>query len=277
MHYEMEELLPVVGRLVQDYTSFESTSIPYEKAEQFMEAVLYCIHEIELEDPPSSVFAGRIPAQKAYEIGKHLAEKKTAMALDLYHEILPEFVSYGNHCLEDTFIKGLPRFFQWYDIKFEPQNTILTLDYPVLKDLSAYSGIDRIYEFITCIRLEQRFLRKFPENEVINILSQYDPSCKDMVDNLCEIVFAAVIAHILAGKPLSDNWKEDDILKIKKIYSEQNLQDIQKQLKHSLTIFFETYYGNDSELFAYLSSSISGIAAWLKIAVKNGTLFFTEK
>ena len=46
MDYEMEELVPIVGKLAEKYTSHESTSITYEKAEQLMGAVLYCIHEL---------------------------------------------------------------------------------------------------------------------------------------------------------------------------------------------------------------------------------------
>ena len=57
-------------------------------------------------------------------------------------------------CLRDTFMKGLPEFFKWYDIRFEPQNTILTLDYPLLKDISSYTGIDKIYEFIRSVHAE---------------------------------------------------------------------------------------------------------------------------
>ena len=43
MNYEMEELVPLVGKLEEKYTGHESTSITYEKAEQLMEAVIYCI------------------------------------------------------------------------------------------------------------------------------------------------------------------------------------------------------------------------------------------
>lgn len=43
MEYTMEELVPVVGKLAEKYTAYESTSITYEKAEQLMGAVLYCI------------------------------------------------------------------------------------------------------------------------------------------------------------------------------------------------------------------------------------------
>ncbi|WP_455717147.1 DUF6179 domain-containing protein, partial [Anaerosporobacter sp.] len=41
-HYEMEELLPIVARLVDQYTSKESSSIRFETAKQLMEAVIYC-------------------------------------------------------------------------------------------------------------------------------------------------------------------------------------------------------------------------------------------
>lgn len=43
--YGLEEILPVVIYLTNKYTSGESSSVPYEKAEMLMEAVLYCIRE----------------------------------------------------------------------------------------------------------------------------------------------------------------------------------------------------------------------------------------
>ncbi|NLG04860.1 MAG: hypothetical protein GX567_13670 [Clostridia bacterium] len=42
---------------------------------------------------------------------------------------------YGIVCLRDTFYKGIPAFLLHYDAKNKPQETILTLDYPILKDL----------------------------------------------------------------------------------------------------------------------------------------------
>lgn len=82
-------------------------------------------------------------------------------------------MSWYKHCgLYETFAKGIPEFFKWYDVKFAPQNTILTLDYPVLKDLSGETGIDRIYEYIKCLHLEQTFLRKFPEAYVMEMLDR---------------------------------------------------------------------------------------------------------
>ena len=48
MDYEMEELVPIVGKLAEKYTANESTSITYEKAEQLMGAVLYCRKTVEI-------------------------------------------------------------------------------------------------------------------------------------------------------------------------------------------------------------------------------------
>ncbi len=78
-------------------------------------------------------------------------------------------------------------------MRFEPQNTILTLDYPVREDLSAYSGIDRIYAYILCIRKEQELLRRFPEEEIKDALRRYHSEYEDLVENICEMVSGEVI------------------------------------------------------------------------------------
>lgn len=188
MRYGMEELVPIVGKLAEKYTAGESTSVTYEKAEQLMGAVLYAIQELEQPGQTVLALAAGTPAAKAYEMGMAAVEEKVKKALCLYNEILPVFSHYGNRCLYDTVVRGIPEFFKWYDIRWEPQNTILTLDYPVLKDISGYTGIDRIYEFLKCIDWEQKFLRKFSKEDVLGILSEYNRDYREMIENICEPV-----------------------------------------------------------------------------------------
>ena len=273
MDYEMEELVPIVGKLAEKYTSHESTSITYEKAEQLMGAVLYCIHELWESSGNAPSLNEKIPAQRAYEIGAEYVEKKTEEALDLYNRILPEFCHYENKCLYDTFVKGIPEFFKWYDVQFEPQNTILTLDYPLLKDISEYTGIDKIFEFIKAIGLEQKFLKLFPAGYVINILSKDNRNWQESMDNICEIVFIHVIGHIILGKSLTViELEEDDYSYMQKIFKQATLEDIKKQLTTALEIFIKNYYENDRELLNYLSGAISGIVVRLKNAADNKVL-----
>ena len=191
MNYKMEELVPIVAMLAERYTAHESTSITYEKAEQLMGAVLYCIHEAQQCGENSfepMVSTESIPAGQMYETGIKLVEEKVKKALNLYNEMLPVFNSYGNRCLYDTFVKGLPEFFKWYDIRFNPQDAVVTLDYPVRKDISKYVGIDKIYEYIMCIREEQDFLHTFSDDYVRDVLCGYNNEYEDMIENICEIV-----------------------------------------------------------------------------------------
>lgn len=273
MDYEMEELVPIVGKLAEKYTAHESTSIPYEKAEQLMGAVLYCIHELEEMDGNLLALNEKIPAYKAYELGVSYVEEKTEKALNLYNKIIPEFCHYENQCLYDTFIKGIPEFFKWYNIRFEPQNTILCLDYPILKDISAYTGIDRIYEFIKSICLEQKFLKLFPADYVINILTKNNKNWKESVDNICEIVSSYVIGHILAGKSLAEfELSKFDYSYIQEVFIQADFENIKRRMEEALQLLVKDYYENDRELFHYLSGAITDIIVRLKNAADNNVL-----
>lgn len=284
MEYAMEELVPIVGKLVEKYTAFESTSVTYETAEQLMGAVLYCIHEAESSGREGvcgetgwHLKTGKMPAQRAYEFGASLVEQKVKRALALYNGLSTEFVCYGNHCLHDVFVKGMPEFFKWYDVKFNPQDTILTLDYPVLKDLSRFTGIDEVYAYLNCIRLEQAFLRRFPEEHVIRVASK-----RDEMDNLCEAVLMDVSIHVLAGKPMSgQEFAEEDFQRIKKIFSENARREICGWIKQAMGAFLESdckeeaKYGknvNPGELHEYFVDCVENIVVRLKNAVDNDAL-----
>lgn len=273
MDYEMEELVPVVGKLAEKYTSYESTSITYEKAEQLMGGVLYCIHELREISCNALDLNEKIPAQRAYEIGAAYVTEKTEKALNLYNEMIPGFYHYENQCLYDTFVKGIPEFFKWYDIQFEPQNTIITLDYPVLKDISEYTGIDKICEFIKSISLEQEFLRLFPVGYVTNILSRNNRDWKKSMDNICEAVLIYVIGHILAGKSLMEFGLDGaDVSHIQKLFMQIDLKDIEKRVEAALIIFIKNYCEGDRELLNYLASDLGGIVVRLKNAADHNAL-----
>lgn len=261
MGYGMEELLPVVEKLVAKYTAGESTSVTYETAQQLMNAVLYCIHEMEREGNYLVAAPGGMSAQRAYETGLICVEKRAKASLALYHEILEVFDSYENRCLEDTLRGGMPEFFKWYDMRFAPQDTILALDYPVLRDLSGFTGIDRIYEFLICIGLEQKFLSVFPRNYVVEALCGYNNLYKEIIENLCEIVLLSVVLHHLAGK---SSWEYgltgEDFAKVRAVYLQGGRKEIKEQTGRIIEEFVHNYCGGEEGLLEYLSLSAENIA-----------------
>lgn len=292
MKYRTEELVPIVVRLAEKYTAKESTSISYETAQQLMGAVIYCIREYEASQrqtfakkhslkekryyTDNTFFAemeSYVSAITAYEAGAALVEQKVKSALQMYNEMMNSFSDYENVCLYDTASKGLPEFFKWYDYRFEPQNTILTLDYPIITDLSAYTGIDRIYEYILCIRLEQRFLKKYPQQFVMDVLEKYSKRHWTMIENLCEIVLMNICGHILAEKKLDEVYfdTKDYQMLLEKVKI-KSLNELKIFLKNAIETMVREYYENDEYMTEYLCKAADNIAVRIKNAAENDAL-----
>ena len=264
--YEMEELVPIVGMLAGKYAGCDSTSITYEQAEKLMEAVLYCIQEAEQMSGDYSVRTEKMSAVQAYEAGVECIKGKVSDTLMVYNAMIPEFDAFENRCLYDTVIKGIPEFFKWYDVRFDPQNTILTLDYPVLMDFTRLCGIDRIGEYVRCLKLEQEFLTVFPGEWILGVLRSYSTGYRDMIENLCEIVLKEVLAHMLAEKPLTAARLElADWRRIGKRLERPDFPAAAgEELKDGIRKLVSDYFGNREELSSYLCCAAEDIAVRLK-------------
>ncbi len=274
MKYKMEELVPLVAELTEKYTGFESTSVTYEKAEQLMGAVLYCIRETECGQEEALAAEEKIPARRAYKLGYELVKQKVELALQLYHEIMKDFSCYAVCCLQDVLAEGMPEFFQWYDIRFAPQDEILTLDYPVLKDLSGVQGIDKIYEYLKCIYMEQQFLHAFPDAYIREVLGRYDTLYEDMVENICEVVLGSVLRHIAAGKPLSDPLcGEADRRQIKEAVQSDRFPEVQTRFSEAVAAVVREYCEQEEAVLLYLSGAMEGAVVRLKDAAEKNTIF----
>ncbi|MDE7326111.1 MAG: hypothetical protein K2N63_07540 [Lachnospiraceae bacterium] len=213
--YEMEELIPLVARLAEKYTGFESSSVTYERAQQLMEAVIYCIKEYrEVEGEDRKIGDGiegqgigtdqavlknrndiikkeeqRISASDAYQRGYELVVQKARAANEQYHKIMENFCDYGSRALYETIVVGMPAFFLHYDARFAPQEEILWLDYPIPAALANLRGIDRIYQYLCYIQKEQEFLGRFPKGYVQEVCTAYHKDYGELFINLSEIMY----------------------------------------------------------------------------------------
>lgn len=255
MDYSMEELMPVVAWLSEKYTNRESSSISYERANQLMEAVLYSINECCKENDGKQVLEGRrLSAKEAYTRGTELVIEKTKAAGQHYNKIAANFKAYGNRAYRETFLDGIPGFFRIYDVKFNPQDTILTLDYPTLIYLALDSthkkkcGIDAISDYISYIGLEQDFLQKMPEEFVCQTLREYHPDYEGLFINLAGTVMRRLLQRMIEVSGRQEQFyalsKEELILK----------------LNEFLAALIEKEYGGNQALQQYLSVDLADFA-----------------
>lgn len=240
--YALEELFPIVADMAARYTSYESSSISYERAERLMEAVLYCINEYQQQSTTLPEIQ-KLPAREAYLLGYEAVMEKVHRMKELYHGILEDFSSFKNVFLENVVLKEIPDFLRRYDAVYDPQNTWITFDYPILADISGLSGIDAVYEYVRCIALEQRFLRALEPDRAERLLCAHCPGYETIPENLCMILLQAVFEHSMEGQNADEARDELD-----------------KRLRQTIREMIGQYYRGDGELESYLEMVVSDLA-----------------
>lgn len=272
--YDMNELLPVVALLTKQYTGIESSSVTYEKANQLMEAVIYCIQEAQ-ESGEATLVSRQQNAMQAYKAGAQLVRRKTEELLAFYEGSKTTFCAYGNGFLGDILQKGLPAFFQNYDEKYDPQNTILTLDYPILVDLTAFGGIDCVDRYVRSLAKEQRFLAKFGEDYVRRVLRAYCADYAELPENIAAIVFTNVIGHVLAGRKLTDRLCEADLQRISAQYASLDAEE-KEQFRGKVSELAERFltqqFPGEEQMHQYMKNGLPDISARIENAAAHKSL-----
>ncbi len=272
MDYQMEELLPVVSELAQKYTGYESTSVTYEKAQSLMEAVLFCLNEYNNSDT-NDLAHKDISVKEQYNTGVKLLFEKVEEIRNIFNEISFQFEDFGVKCLYNTVQKGIPQFLKWYDIRYCPQNTILTLDYPLLTDCSFLTGADAVYKYIRAIRTEQIFLRAFDRNYVISVLEKNNSEYRDMAENICSIVLTNIIGHFAIRKSFGETeFLYEEYLQLSKVFEGKSISDIENVVKEFIKKIVNRFYENDMDMLEYLCCETNNIAVRIYTANQYGQL-----
>lgn len=255
--YTMEELLPVVAALTAKYTGNESTSVTYEKAEQLMGAVVYCIQEL---NGYAVATTKKMDAKQAYELGYQKVLWKIERTRLFYNEMIVHFNAYGNENYRDTVAKGIPGFFKLYDPKFAPQDSIISMDYPTIRKMGKRTGIDAIERYLYYIALEQKFLGALSEDYVIGTLTAYQEDYRRQFYNICGIVLRGVLIRLLkqSGVQIAD-FRQDNVRE----KTPENRAKLEQMMTDVLEKLIDEHYKGDRNLLNYLKSDIKDIGAEL--------------
>ena len=276
MNFNMEELLPVVAKLADQYTSKESTSITYEKAQQLMEGVLYCIHEYETNVPVGQELLlkeNALEAQTVYNMGYDMVLQKVKDTQKQYNTVIQDFRSYGNRCCYETFVKGLPAFFLYYNPRFNPQNHILTLDYPVLFPLGSLQGADAVHVYVNCAHLEQMFLKALPQEYVMHVLRAYSVDCDDLIINIAAIAARNLLGCRIAGKRVDTlGYTQGERKQVIEYVNENTEEFLEINMQKGVDEWMTFLFGGNVELGDYLKMDLHNFSFELKNAVRNDCL-----
>lgn len=256
--YPMEELVPIVAKLARRAAGGESTSVSYEKAQQLMEAVLYCIQEYEAGSGSLPRRTG-MPAEEVYRLGRRMVTDKVLLLKECYHVMLPDFCDYGMDCLRDVVMDGIPAFLKWYDVLFCPQDTILTLDYPVLCKIAPQTGVDAVFTYVNAIALEQKFLAGFEDGYVRGVLRAYQADYEEMPENICSIVLPDVLGRLLLQKPLMQGkFTQEELKRLAGRIGSR--EEMKRFIQNMVARMAAQRYNGDRKLEQYLQGEADNLA-----------------
>ena len=242
--YEPEELLPLVIQLTDKYTSKESTSVPYETAQILMEAVIYCLNEN--FDTETDSVSGKLPgAEDLYKRGCRILKEKVYEAKRIYEEIIRDFEDYGNWNYKETILKGIPAFFLKYDMQFQPQNHLLTLDYPLISGNPDTCGVDLILAYLKGIAIETRLLKCFDKYTVMRLLEREFHDYKELyMDNLCYPVLHTAAKCVITGKNVGElNLLPEDDHMINTFFEGDSTDQIKQKMEHLVSMITKEIEG----------------------------------
>lgn len=260
--YDPEDLLPLVAELIDEYTSKDSTSVTYETAQMLMEAIVYTINQAMEELEESQVGAAlfdqksEMSVRTFYKKGKQVIQRKVLEAKAVYEKLMLLFDAYGCENYRDTIQKGIPEFFKHYDMKFEPQNHILTFDYPLFKENTQLSGIDKLLNYVNYACEETLFLSYFEKEGIQEVLrttlSEYEAL---YLDNICEPVLNQAILTMIAQRPVASlALQEDDYITIEDYFEGNTEKQVLYKVNHLAGILTEQMPKVEQKEYFTLSS-----------------------
>lgn len=262
MPYEIEELLLLVAKLADKYTSKESSSVSYETAQNLMEAVLYCVEEGLGGSGENLPSGGKKPdVSQVYQSGRDIVMEKVYQAKELYETIIRDFEDYKVFNYRNTIIKGMPAFFLKYDPVYAPQDHILTLDYPLIAGNPTQCGINLILPYLRGIVQEQRFLAMFPPRNIRLLLDNMLPENRSLyMDNICYLVLQRATLCVIAEKPVEAlELTEEDRQVVYTFLREQGKDNLEEKLTAIIHILLR----NMPETKSYFETAAKELAVRL--------------
>ena len=268
--YEMEELVPLVAKLSEKYTSKESTSVSYETARQLMEAVMYCMNECASDQ--TLVSSQRLSAAEAYKYGYEALIQKVKRTQAAYNEMIVDFCGYGNRNYEATVEKAIPGFFLYYNAQFAPQETIITMDYPTICPVTGKSGIDAIETYVKYISFEQKFMGAFQRQYIYEVLERDQADHKNGFDNICRVILRHVLGHLLIKKGFLEEAGEQDYEKLCDLVISSSEQQLREVFIGLLEQLVNEKYDADMGMRDYLACDLDDLVVEMQNAAEHDVM-----
>ncbi len=214
----------LLAKRVERFTFGESSSVLVTKAEEILHSIFYTagIALEKIHNDKKAITVLREEGLEAlYTIGRSYIDERVISAKQLLQKVQESAVSVYHHAYHDTVFSGLPQFFNRYDADFGAQMTPCSIDYPLSCPISQQTGVSYICSYLESLLIENRFCRKFSDQDVEALLRGYEKDYAEQFFNIFDLVIANACGCLLAQK---------DVLPL--LITDADRNYLQQQLEH---------------------------------------------
>ncbi|MBY7141967.1 hypothetical protein KFZ56_02465 [Virgibacillus sp. NKC19-3] len=205
------EMMQILQQLIQQHTQGESTSVSSETAQGLMTSLMYAIDTYTLlfETPEEAIAHLQDENMKdIYSKGVELLRHYFEEAKQLYRDVKKMKLDVPVDAYQMTIDESLPVFMKHYDIIFEAQNTMASIDYPLAIDDMRLRGVFYIKQYLERLQLETRFCRFFHQQDVMYMLTNFGNinriNYQIELFNIFELMINNAVFSLLSGGEATD-------------------------------------------------------------------------
>ena len=197
-----ERLYPLLRRLVLQFTSGESSSVPVEAAQALLESLLFCLEQgLQAGEKDWRALLSEDP-EEIYRAGLCLLEDKLAYGERLWQEVGANLPPVEDRSMLDT-LRSIGGFWRRYDCRYAAQETACDIDYQLCLPVpEILRGVDYVNSYLERLAWENRLLCRFSKDALETVLNRYCRDYRGLLVNLYEPAVTNALGRVLLGKNL---------------------------------------------------------------------------
>ncbi|MEO1816021.1 MAG: DUF6179 domain-containing protein [Acetobacterium sp.] len=257
------ECLKLLADCTERFTRGQSSSVRVEIAQGIMASNLFTIgiYLKSLPDLDTAIFhIQNEPLEKLYEYGLAVLKRKINVAHYFYNRVCKSKLETVNQAYNITIDQGFKPFFENYEINFHAHEIPSDIDYQLIHPVTDLAGVEFVIKYLESLYYENLFCSYFDADIIHEVMSGYDPSYKNLLDNICAQVFQnALGCQLLNAPPDRLEFSPADLNALDKKLRSHNQLELQMQLKTAAQELITDLELTNPTLKKYLLASLPKI------------------
>ncbi len=257
------ECLKLLADCTERFTRGQSSSVRVEIAQGIMASNLFTIgiYLKSLPDVDAALFQiENETIEKLYEYGVSVLKRKINVAHYFYNRVRKSKLRTVNQAYNITIDQGFKPFFESYEINFHAHEIPSDIDYQLIHPVTDLAGVEFVIKYLENLYYENLFCSYFDADIIHEVMSGYDPTYKNLLDNICAQVFQNALGCQLLNAPWDSlDFSPADLNSLDKKLRSHNQIELQTQFKTAAQELITDLELTNPTLKKYLIASLPKI------------------